>query len=327
MSQKKRVVRRKGVGLTHIYHGPNGRRRTNAFVRFLQRVPGKAWWFGGLLVAAGYIWFFYYFFVSPYGFRWRALYGDVSYPEGYEIHGIDISHHQGSIQWDTLAAHADIGGNPVRFVVMKATEGATVVDEYFPHNFRMAKKHGFIRGAYHYWSVKSSATAQARYFIRHAKLQTGDLPPVLDVEQKNPNLTDAQFRDSVQKWLDIVDRDIDVAEWLQNKTVQAMDTPRILSRDEAIQFVRRYKQVIAPRFNGQVKVMMYGSYAKGCPTPWSDIDVAVIIPKVNDEEWLKQSTALVRDGRQVTSLIEPVLMEEHEDSILYDDVMHTGVTV
>lgn len=205
MSQKKRVVRRKGVGLTHIYHGPSGQRRTNAFVRFLQRVPGKAWWFGGLLVAAGYIWFFYYFFVSPYGFRWRALYGDVSYPEGYEIHGIDISHHQGSIQWDTLAAHADIGGNPVRFVVMKATEGATVVDEYFPHNFRMAKKHGFIRGAYHYWSVKSSATAQARYFIRHAKLQTGDLPPVLDVEQKNPNLTDAQFRDSVQKWLDIVE--------------------------------------------------------------------------------------------------------------------------
>lgn len=106
-----------------------------------------------------------------------------------------------------------------------------------------------------------------------------------------------------------------------------MDTPRILSRDEAIQLVRRYKQVIAPRFNGQVKVMMYGSYAKGTPNPWSDIDVAVIIPKVNDKEWLKQSTALVRDGRQVTSLIEPVLMEDHEDSILFNDVMHTGVAV
>lgn len=58
-----------------------------------------------------------------------------------------------------------------------------------------------------------------------------------------------------------------------------------------------------------------------------DIDVAVIIPKVNDDEWLKQSTALVRDGRQVTSLIEPVLMEDHEDSILFNDVMHTGVAV
>lgn len=49
-----------------------------------------------------YIWAFYYFFVSPTGFRWRALYGDVEYPEGYEIHGIDISHYQGTIDWEQL---------------------------------------------------------------------------------------------------------------------------------------------------------------------------------------------------------------------------------
>ena len=205
MSQKKRVVRRKGVGVTRIYHGPNGRRRTNVFIRFLQRVPGKAWWVGGVLVAIAYIWFFYYFFVGPYGFRWRALYGDINYPEGYEIHGIDISHHQGTIQWDTLTERALIDDHPIRFIVMKATEGATIVDENFYKNFRKAKDHGFIRGAYHFWSVKSGATAQARYFIRNVKLQSGDLPPVLDVEHKTPNLTDEQFRDSVQRWLDIVE--------------------------------------------------------------------------------------------------------------------------
>lgn len=205
MSQKKRVVRRKGVGVTRIYHGPNGRRRTNAFIRFLQRVPGKAWWVGGVLVAVAYIWFFYYFFVGPYGFRWRALYGDINYPEGYEIHGIDISHHQGTIQWDTLTERALIDDHPIRFIVMKATEGATIVDENFYKNFRKAKDHGFIRGAYHFWSVKSGATAQARYFIRNVKLQPGDLPPVLDVEHKTQNLTDEQFRDSVQRWLDIVE--------------------------------------------------------------------------------------------------------------------------
>ena len=205
MSQKKRVVRRKGVGVTRIYHGPNGRRRTNAFIRFLQRVSGKAWWVGGVLVAIAYIWFFYYFFVGPYGFRWRALYGDINYPEGYEIHGIDISHHQGTIQWDTLTERALIDDHPIRFIVMKATEGATIVDENFYKNFRKAKDHGFIRGAYHFWSVKSGATAQARYFIRNVKLQSGDLPPVLDVEHKTPNLTDEQFRDSVQRWLDIVE--------------------------------------------------------------------------------------------------------------------------
>ena len=202
----KRVVHRKGVGVSHIYHGPKGKRQPNIFVRFLQRVPGKAWWIGGLLVAAGYIWFFYYFFVGPYGFRWRALYGDISYPEGYEIHGIDISHHQGTIQWDTLAEHARIKECPIRFVVMKATEGSSLIDENFYSNFRQARENGFIRGAYHFWSVKSGATDQARYFIRKVRLEEGDLPPVLDVEHKNSDLTDVQFRDSVLRWLDIVEK-------------------------------------------------------------------------------------------------------------------------
>ena len=106
-----------------------------------------------------------------------------------------------------------------------------------------------------------------------------------------------------------------------------MDTPRILSLEEALQLVRRYKQLIAPRFNGKLKVILYGSYAKGSANPWSDIDVAVIIPKVNDEDWLQQSVSLVRDGHAVTSLIEPVLLEDHEDSILFDDVMRTGIAV
>lgn len=106
-----------------------------------------------------------------------------------------------------------------------------------------------------------------------------------------------------------------------------MDTARVLSRDEALGLVRRYKRVIAPRFGGKLKVMMYGSYAKGNPNPWSDIDVAVIVPHINDEEWLQQSADLVSDGRKVDSLIEPVLMEDHEDSLLYDDVMLTGMAV
>ena len=76
-----------------------------------------------------------------------------------------------------------------------------------------------------------------------------------------------------------------------------------------------------------MKVILYGSYAKGSANPWSDIDVAVIIPKVNDDDWLQQSVGLVRDGHALTSLIEPVLMEDHEDSILYDDVMQTGIAV
>ena len=47
-------------------------------------LPRKLWWGIGSVVTLVYIAIFYYFFVGPTGFRWRALYGDAQYPEGYE---------------------------------------------------------------------------------------------------------------------------------------------------------------------------------------------------------------------------------------------------
>ena len=156
---KKRVVRRKGIGTSHTYHGPGGRRKPNIIIRFLQKVPAWGWWIGGTAIVAIYIWFFYYVFVSPFGFRFRALYGDVSYPEGYEIHGIDISHHQGRIDWDELKDNGTINDSPIRFVMIKATEGSTQTDENFHDNFYQAREHGFTRGAYHFYSVHTSLSA------------------------------------------------------------------------------------------------------------------------------------------------------------------------
>lgn len=89
------------------------------------------------------------FFVGPFGFRWRALYGDAKYPEGYEIHGIDISHHQGDIDWELLR-NAMIEKCPIRFILIKATEGTSILDSKFRENFTQAREYGFIRGAYHF---------------------------------------------------------------------------------------------------------------------------------------------------------------------------------
>ena len=158
-----------------------------------------------LFVLAVYIYFFYYFFVGPFGFRFRALYGDISYPEGYEIHGIDISHHQGEIDWQELQDNGLIDKFPVRFVMIKATEGATKIDENFIDNFYQAREYGFTRGAYHFYSVHSPAKAQAEFFIQNVKLENGDLPPVLDVEHKPKSQTDEAFKESVLLWLNMVE--------------------------------------------------------------------------------------------------------------------------
>lgn len=192
--------------MSHMYHNPRGKQRPNIFIRLLQKMPDWAWWLGGVAVVAVYIWFFYYIFVGPFGFRWRALYGDVSYPEGYEIHGIDISHHQGTIDWDELKDKGVIDKLPIRFIMIKATEGATQIDRKFKDNFYQSREHGFTRGAYHFYSVHSSAKDQAQFFIKTVKLENGDLPPVLDVEHKPKNQTDEAFKNSILEWLNIVER-------------------------------------------------------------------------------------------------------------------------
>ena len=170
------------------------------------RLPAWCWWVGGIGVAVIYVFVFYYFFVGPTGFRWRAIYGDVTYPEGegFEIQGIDISHYQGTIDWESLR-NAMIQKAPVRFVFVKATEGATMIDENFEDNFYQAREYGFIRGAYHFFSTKSAARKQAYHFLDKVKLEPGDLPPVLDVEHKNPEMSEEEFQQEVLLWLHIVE--------------------------------------------------------------------------------------------------------------------------
>ena len=105
-----------------------------------------------------------------------------------------------------------------------------------------------------------------------------------------------------------------------------MDKRQTLTRDEALALVRRYKEVIKPRFAIEPKVMMFGSYSKGYANPDSDIDVAVIVPTYGDRKF-EISKNLWRDVRDVSFLIEPVLMAEDRQSPLYDDVMRTGIAV
>ena len=180
------------------------RSHASFFRRFVGRHPRRAWWFGGLCVVVFYVWLFYYLFVGPFGFRWRALYGDAKYPEGYEIRGIDISHHQGEIDWDLLQ-DATIENCPIRFVLIKATEGTSIVDSRFKENFTQAREHGFIRGAYQVWSNKSSAREQAYFFLDNVLLIDGDLPPVLDIENKPKDVDVEDFQRDVLTWLHIVE--------------------------------------------------------------------------------------------------------------------------
>lgn len=88
--------------------------------------------------------------------------------------GIDISVHQGKINWYKLPE--------THFVFIKATEGISIKDRMFRHNWDSAKKYGIKRGAYHFYRPYVTPYEQFKNFKSVVKLESGDLPPVLDAE-------------------------------------------------------------------------------------------------------------------------------------------------
>ena len=95
---------------------------------------------------------------------------------GYSVRGIDVSHYQGDIDWDTLA------GEDIRFAFIKATEGSSYVDDKFAYNYENAINTGLAVGAYHFFSFDSAGKTQAENFINTVDAYDGMLPPVIDLE-------------------------------------------------------------------------------------------------------------------------------------------------
>jgi len=96
--------------------------------------------------------------------------------EGYEVHGVDVSHYQGTIDWNVLSQQN------VDFAFIKATEGSTHVDECFLDNWQAAEQTHLYLGAYHFFSFDSEGDKQAASYIDTVGNLDGKLAPVVDVE-------------------------------------------------------------------------------------------------------------------------------------------------
>jgi lysozyme len=98
----------------------------------------------------------------------------------YSVDGLDISHHQGIIDWNNI-------NEKYKFVFVKATEGETFVDNQFRNNINGIKNTGRIAGAYHFFHFNYNGIDQANNFINTVGTII-DLPPVVDFEfSGNPN--------------------------------------------------------------------------------------------------------------------------------------------
>ena len=113
--------------------------------------------------------------------------------------GIDVSSYQKDIDWSATARDKKI-----KFVYVKATEGATYTSRHYTYNMENARKHGIKVGSYHFFRTGSRVKDQFENFKRSVKKSDQDLIPLIDVETRQ-GWTAQQLRDSVKLFADLVE--------------------------------------------------------------------------------------------------------------------------
>jgi lysozyme len=155
-----------------------------------------------------------------------SLFQPSNIPQTLNYDGLDISHHQGLIDWDKVAQDKQI-----KFVYIKATEGSDHVDEYYARNVAGATKAGIPVGAYHYLTSGSALTAQVANFARTVNPQLLELRPMVDIEAEGvKGWSKSQIADSLEAFVTLMQKQYHI--W-----------PIIYS------YTRFFKENLSPRFN------------------------------------------------------------------------------
>jgi predicted nucleotidyltransferase len=99
-----------------------------------------------------------------------------------------------------------------------------------------------------------------------------------------------------------------------------------MDKSYVIECVRSFAERARQSMDVQ-QVILFGSYAKGVATEYSDIDVAVVVDTIADD-WLEKSSHLFRLRRDIELSIEPVLIASSVDrSGFLDEIRKTGELV
>ena len=115
------------------------------------------------------------------------------------IHGIDISHYQGEVFWETIGDNTHMA-----YVYLKATEGGDRIDATFERNIQMAHEHGLKVGSYHFYRPRTDQMRQMMNFQAQCLPHEQDLIPMIDIETTGGMSTD-DFCDSLFYFLDLVE--------------------------------------------------------------------------------------------------------------------------
>ncbi|MGC9352317.1 MAG: nucleotidyltransferase family protein [Mariniphaga sp.] len=99
-----------------------------------------------------------------------------------------------------------------------------------------------------------------------------------------------------------------------------------MDKKDAINKLIQYKMLLSNYFELD-KLILFGSFAKDTNSEDSDIDVAVIVKKLN-EDYFADTPLFWKLRRQIDERIEPVIFEKGKDeSGFLSEIMETGIEI
>lgn len=123
------------------------------------------------------------------------------------FYGIDVSHHQGDIDWKKVEESG------VHFCYMKASQGVHFKDPKYSENRKNTRKIGLLHGAYHFYVSNHDAKQQAEWFLKCIGDEKGvDMLPVIDLEQGSikGKASKSHLVSEIFTWLNTVEKALGV---------------------------------------------------------------------------------------------------------------------
>ena len=117
-------------------------------------------------------------FIAFYKYHYRPRGTEIN-KKNHPVTGIDISKHNGNIDWNTIKVQE------IDFVFIKATEGENYADPTYKKNLNNALEADIPVGAYHFFSFDKDGDKQALNFLKNCQVHKLTLPLVIDVEEGN----------------------------------------------------------------------------------------------------------------------------------------------
>jgi len=92
-------------------------------------------------------------------------------------------------------------------------------------------------------------------------------------------------------------------------------------REIALQYSEEVKKVLTP-----TSIILFGSHVNGNPHEWSDIDIAVFVNDIEEENWYDTCVLLQKLRRKADFIdIEPHLLSEtYDPSGFTEHIIKTG---